>query len=65
MLSWLRNRWHARLRAIDLVVLWPSCKRHAHNLEHARAAFAVHARRDRAWLALGEEELARTINRLE
>jgi hypothetical protein len=47
--------WHARQRRIDLDVLWPICRREANNLDHAKAAFAVHAYHDPAWLELGED----------
>jgi hypothetical protein len=51
IVSW----WHARQRRIDLDVLWPICRREANNLDHAKAAFAVHAYHDPAWLELGED----------
>jgi hypothetical protein len=47
--------WHARQRRIDLDVLWPICRREANNLDHAKAAFAVHAYHDPAWLELGDD----------
>ena len=64
MVRWLINRWHARQRAIDLEMLWPSCKKYADNLGTAKAAFAVHAFNDKAWLCLGEKEIIRQIERL-
>jgi hypothetical protein len=45
-------------------VLWPACKEKARDLDHARAAFARHARNDPAWLFLGEENLMRFIDEL-
>jgi hypothetical protein len=57
--------WWAHLRRIDLQILWPTCKREAHDLDHARAVFAVHAFNDPAWQALGEEEIIRRIDALE
>lgn len=65
MIRWLLTRWHARQRAIDLRILWPACKDNARDLDHARAAFAYHAFHDRAWLELGDDEIARRINALD
>ena len=64
MFSWLLRRWHARQRAIDLQILWPSCKQVAHDLDHAKAAFAFHAFHDPAWLELGEDEICKRIDAL-
>ena len=61
----IRMWWHRRQRAIDMDLLWPICCAHARDLDHAKAAFAIHAMRDPAWLALGEEEVLRFIDRLE
>jgi hypothetical protein len=47
--------WRARMRRFDLEILWPECKAHAPDLDHAKAAFAVHAFNDPAWLELGDE----------
>jgi hypothetical protein len=47
--------WHVRQRRIDLDILWPICRREAKDLDHAKAAFAVHAYHDPAWLELGDE----------
>ncbi len=55
---------HGGQRAVDLETLWPACKRLAPSLDHARAAFAVHAFHDEAWLCLGENEIARRIDTL-
>jgi hypothetical protein len=60
-MRWLMNWWHARQRAIDLAVLWPSCRDQTDDLDHARAAFAMHAFHDKAWLALGDDEIRRRI----
>ncbi len=65
MIRWLLNWWHKRQRAIDLQILWPSCREVAQgNLDAARAAFAVHAFQDEAWLCLGEDEIKRIIDGL-
>ena len=57
MIRWLIRRWHARQRAIDLSILWPSCRNLAPDLDHAKAVFAVHAYHDAAWRELGEDAL--------
>jgi hypothetical protein len=65
----MRNRildwWHARQRAFDLKILWPTCCAEAHDLDHAKMAFAVHAFNDPAWLCLGDDEIKRRIDELE
>jgi hypothetical protein len=67
------NWWRAYQRRIDLEILWPICKREAQNanyagpagpLDHARAAFAVHAFNDPAWMCLGEEAIVEFIDKL-
>jgi hypothetical protein len=63
-MRWLLRIWHRRQRSIDMQILWPSCRDLAPDLDHAKAAFAVHAYRDRAWLELGEDEIARVIDGL-
>jgi len=59
---------HAYMRRLDLMILWPACKREAEergrDLDTARAAFAMHAFRDPPWLALGHIEISRRIDRL-
>jgi hypothetical protein len=61
----LMDWWRARQRRIDLEILWPACLRLARDIDHARAAFAIHAFHDPAWLALGEDEIVRRIEGLE
>jgi hypothetical protein len=56
--------WHAHRRAIDMDILWPACLAHAEDLDHAKAAFAVHAYNDGAWLSLGEDGLRSAIDAL-
>jgi len=63
--NWLYGLWYARLRKIDLNVLWPACKQQARTIDDAKAAFAVHAYHDRAWLFLGVDEVFRRIDRLK
>ena len=59
----LFNYNHQR-RQVDLQILWPACKENARDLEHARAAFAMHAFNDSAWTRLGGDEIARRIGAL-
>ena len=56
--------WYRRLRRIDMDILWPECVAQAPDLDHARAAFAVHAYLDRAWKVLGDEEIDKLIDQL-
>lgn len=63
-MRWLRNLWHAQTRRLDLVILWPSCRKFAPDLDHAKAAFAMHAFNDAGWLVLGEDEIYRRIDEL-
>lgn len=65
MIRWLRARWHARLRRIDLLVLWPALKELAPDLDQARLAFMIHAMQDASWSSLGESALIRIIGNLE
>jgi hypothetical protein len=60
----IMNWWHARLRRIDMEILWPTLRRKAPDLDHAKAGFAIHAFHDPAWLALGEDDLIAFIDRL-
>lgn len=60
ILSW----WHARQRRIDIDILWPICVHRANNLDHAKAAFAVHAFHDPAWLELGGNKIIAIIDGL-
>ena len=51
MIEWLGKWWRKRQRAIDLEILWPQCCELAPDLDHAKAAFAMHAFHDHAWTA--------------
>lgn len=61
----IRGWWRARQRRIDMQILWPICVQGANDLDHAKAAFAIHAFTDPAWLELGEDALFDAIDRLE
>lgn len=66
MLKWLREWWWARQREQDMQLLWPVCKEQAPTLEHAKAAFAVHAYDDPCWIDYyGHDELRAFIDNLE
>jgi hypothetical protein len=58
------NLWRERQRSIDLRILWPACKQNADDLDHAKAAFAMHAFHDPAWICLGDDEIKRRIDEL-
>ena len=59
----IRHWWWAQQRAIDLRVLWPQCCELALNLHAARAAFALHAFKDAAWIEFyGHDRLVRYID---
>ena len=63
---WLLQQlnFNHRRRQIDLQILWPACKGNAPDLDHARAAFALHAFNDPAWTSLGHDEIVRCIDAL-
>lgn len=64
LFNWCWAKWNAYRRALDMRYLWPSCKKYARDLDHAKAAFAVHAFNDEAWMCLGKDEVYRRIDRL-
>jgi hypothetical protein len=61
--------WQALTRRLDVRFLWPSCRdeaaRRGGSVDLARAAFAMHAYNDPAWLALGPDEIYRRIEGLK
>jgi hypothetical protein len=61
----IRAWWHRRQRRLDMELLWPICLEGASDLDHAKAAFAMHCFRDPAWTSLGEDALFAFIDRLE
>ncbi|HEX5426638.1 MAG TPA: hypothetical protein VFW94_24210 [Candidatus Acidoferrales bacterium] len=65
MLKWLREKWYAKVRQTDLKLIWPACRKHAADLDHAKAAFSIHAFQDKAWLALGEDGIKSFIDALK
>ncbi len=65
MIRWLRNKWYAQKRDIDIKILWPSCVAQAKDIHHAKAAFAAHAFNDPAWDSLGHDGIVRVIDNLK
>ena len=60
----IRSLWRAHQRKIDMEILWPLCYKGANDLDHAKAAFAVHCFNDPAWRELGEVKLYSFIDNL-
>lgn len=56
--------WKARQREIDRTILWPSIREQTNNIDVARRAFRVHARRDPAYSYMSPDELDRYIAEL-
>jgi hypothetical protein len=56
--------YNHRRRQLDIKILWPVCRHYADNLDHAKAAFALHAFADPAWKSLKHEEILRRIEAL-
>jgi hypothetical protein len=65
MIKWLLNKWHARLRRIDIEVLWPICKDKTSSIQEARKVFLFHIFLDNAWRELGGDEIYRIVGGLE
>lgn len=63
-MRWLRNLWYARMRRIDMKVLWPACVRYSTSMEQARATFTDHALNDKAWTVLGPDAVKAIIDGL-
>jgi hypothetical protein len=67
MVVWaaLMKWWRARQRKVDIEILWPICLKEASDLDHAKAAFAMHVFNDEAWVAdFNEGELIAYIDKL-
>lgn len=60
----VRSWWRARVRRLDVEILWPLCRAGASDLDYAKAAFALHAFNEPAWRELGDEALIDFIDRL-
>lgn len=64
MISWLRDRWYARQRHLDLELLWPAIRRHESDLSRARAAFGFHCLMTPAWYSLGLDQIENILRDL-
>jgi hypothetical protein len=64
MVQWFFSYFNERRRRIDIDILWPSCVALAPDIDHAKAAFAMHAFNDPAWQCLGHDEIVRRIEEL-
>ena len=62
---WVLSPYYARMRKLDLAILWPELVKHAVDLDRAKAAFASHAFHDNAWLSLGWDTVYQLIDKLE
>ena len=65
MIRRLTGMWYARCRKLDMELLWPSCLSQACDLDHAKAAFAVHAFNDPAWMFVGRAAVHECIEGLK
>lgn len=62
LVTWVRGRWYARVRRLDVKLLWPIIRQGAGgDMRRARLAFAIHCRHTPAWQALSAEDLDRAI----
>jgi hypothetical protein len=64
MLKWLRRKWHARQRAADIRILWPSICAMRPVEEQARNAMLLHSLLDPAWEDVPNEERRRILEAL-
>lgn len=65
MIKLIQRWWWSRQRAVDLQVLWPACKEMAPDLDHAKAAFMLHAINDPAWARHYGEDLWQVVDALQ
>ena len=65
-MNWIMKWWRATQRRTDMSTLWPACKQHAEDLDHAKAAFYFHASNDPAWTTdYDEDALIQFVNELK
>ena len=63
--NWIMNRWRARLRALDVELLWPECIAAARgNRSLAEVAFAAHMAMDPAYDGLSDNEKRQILDNL-
>ena len=65
MIRWILGMYYARLRRLDIEVLWPEIRDKAPNIAEARKAFIRHADCDPAWLFLGVAKIDEIIGGLK
>ena len=65
MINTIRNWWWARQRKMDMEILWPLCVDNSPDMDHAKAAFAVHAFNDPAWIEHYGSQLPAVIDALD
>jgi hypothetical protein len=56
--------WYSKQIQTDIDLLWPSIVEHSTNEASARNAFLFHVCNDRAWVALGENEMIHIVSNL-
>lgn len=61
---WITGKYYARLRRLDIEILWPEMVKQAANEYYARSAMLQHAAHDPAWLFLGWDEIERQVDLL-
>ena len=65
MWSYVVTIFHRVNRNTDMSTLWPVCKEHAKDLDHAKAAFFMHVINDPAWpYHYSEQELKEYVDKL-
>ncbi len=58
--------WRKNQRLTDMNILWPTCKKYADDLDHAKAAFYTHCVNDAAWTKdYDEQELIQFVSELQ
>jgi hypothetical protein len=65
MIRWIVGKYYARLRRLDIEVLWPAIKKEALNVDDAKLVFTHHADCDPAWIFLGSKKIDEIIGGLE
>ncbi len=66
MINWIKTWFYKRQRKYDVEILWVSIKNQSpDDMNHAKAAFALHCFHDNAWLHLGDDEIAKQIGALQ
>ncbi len=62
----IKSRYYQKQRKYDVDILWLAIKNQSPNdINHAKAAFALHCFHDSAWLYLGNDEISKQIGELQ